>query len=44
MRYVLDTTILLHYVRKSEVREFIEDKYAPFNDGNKSILSIKSTS
>jgi len=42
MRYTLDTSILLFYVRDGDTRQFIEENYAPFDNGNESIISIVS--
>lgn len=42
MRYTLDTNVLLFYVRDSDTRRFIEENYAPFDEGNESIISIVS--
>lgn len=41
MQYVLDTNILLFYIRDAEKREFIEAEYAPFNQPNQEpVISI----
>ncbi|MEM6261896.1 MAG: type II toxin-antitoxin system VapC family toxin [Bacteroidota bacterium] len=42
MRYVLDTNVLLFYVRDKNTRSFLEKNYAPFGSGNESIISIVS--
>ncbi len=40
MRYVLDSNIVLYYVRNSERKNIIEQQYQPFAEGNTAIISI----
>ena len=40
MRYVLDTNILLFYIRGGAAREFVEHHYAPFDAENEAIISV----
>ena len=42
MRYLLDTNILLFYVRDNQTRQFIEDNYAPFSQKEDPVISIVS--
>lgn len=41
-KYVLDTGILLHYVRGSAIAEFINSKYCPSELPNYSVVSVVS--
>jgi predicted nucleic acid-binding protein len=40
MNYVLDTNIILIYLKDQETRNFIEENFGPFNDGNNPIISV----
>lgn len=40
MRYVLDSNVLLFYIRDAKTKAFIEATYKPFNDENTAIISI----
>jgi len=40
MRYVLDSNVLLHYVRQTKSKEYIEETYHPFSSINTAIISI----
>lgn len=40
MRYVLDSNIILFYVRDSATKRAIENQYQPFDDENTAIISI----
>ena len=40
MRYVLDSNIILYYVKDSETKKFIENQYQPFDEENTAIISI----
>lgn len=42
MRYILDTNVLLFYIRDEATRNFIEDTYHPFSDEHEAIISIVS--
>ncbi len=42
MRYVLDTNILLHYLRESELAASLDGQYDPLNPANDAILSVVS--
>jgi predicted nucleic acid-binding protein len=40
MNYLLDTNILLLYIRDSFTRSYIDDQYDPFGEGNNPIISV----
>lgn len=40
MRYVLDTNILLFYIRGGNTCEYIERNFAPFDANNEAIISV----
>lgn len=40
MNYVLDTNIILFYLKDGPTKEFIEENYGPFSSDNTSIISI----
>lgn len=40
MRYVLDTNIILFYLKDDDTREFIEENFGPFDEENDAIISI----
>lgn len=40
MRYVLDSNVILFYIRDSKTKRFIEETYGPFRTGNRAIISI----
>ena len=42
MRYVLDTNILLHYLRESELAASLDSQYNPLSLANDAILSVVS--
>ena len=43
MRYVLDTNILLHYLRESDLSVQLDEQFAPLNSSeNEAILSVVS--
>ena len=42
MNYLLDTNILLIYIRDPRTRAFIEEEYDPFHKDNNPIISIVS--
>lgn len=42
MNYLLDTNILLHYIRKDAISKQIDDVWRPFSSANRSIVSIVS--
>lgn len=40
MRYVLDSNVILFYIRDPKTRRFIEETYGPFESGNTAIISV----
>lgn len=40
MKYLFDTSILIHYIRESPVYEKIEANFAPFQTGNFPCISV----
>ena len=40
MRYVLDSNVILFYIRDSKTKQFIEATYGPFRRENRAIISI----
>ena len=42
MNYVLDTNILIYYLKKHEIANFIESQYSPLTSPNIAIISIVS--
>ncbi|MEL7160796.1 MAG: PIN domain-containing protein [Bacteroidota bacterium] len=42
MNYVFDTNIILVYLKDPETKQFIEQHYGPFDEGNTAILSAVS--
>lgn len=40
MNFLLDTNILVHYIRKSELLSDFEKKYQPFDNQNVALISI----
>jgi predicted nucleic acid-binding protein len=42
MNYVLDTNVILFYLKDNETKEFIEEEFGPFKKGNTAIISIVS--
>ena len=40
MNYILDTNILLLYIRDNSTKEFIEQEFNPFGKGNNPIISV----
>jgi len=42
MKYLFDTSILLHYIRESKVFHTIEKTYAPFAGGHDVFISVVS--
>ncbi len=40
MNYVLDTNILLIYLREAQTKAFIEEAYDPLGSGNNPIISV----
>lgn len=42
MNYVLDTNIILAYIRKSDLSNQIDSKFAPLSDSNTPIISVVS--
>jgi predicted nucleic acid-binding protein len=40
MNYVLDTNVILFYLKDNETKEFIEQSYGPFREGNTAIISV----
>ena len=42
MNYLLDTNILLHYIRKDKVAQHIEVTWQPFSPPNQAIVSLVS--
>ena len=40
MNYVLDTNILLIYMREAQTKDFIEETYDPLGSGNNPIISV----
>ncbi len=42
MRFLLDTNILLHYIRKSKTAQETDALYAPLTDGNEPFISVVS--
>ncbi len=40
MRYILDTNVLLSYLRADKLYDYVERNYAPFTLPNQSFLSI----
>ncbi|MGB1206217.1 MAG: type II toxin-antitoxin system VapC family toxin [Chitinophagales bacterium] len=41
-RYVLDTNILIIYIRDKQIKQFVEEKYHPFDPPNLPLVSIVS--
>ena len=42
MNYLLDTNILVHYIRKDEISRRIDVDYSPFSPSNRVVVSIVS--
>ena len=42
MRFLLDTNILLHYIRKSEIAQKVDVLYAPLASANEPFVSVVS--
>jgi tRNA(fMet)-specific endonuclease VapC len=42
MKYVLDTNILLFYIRKNQLARWIDQQYAPLSEENDAILCVVS--
>lgn len=42
MNYVLDTNVVLFYLKDNETKQFIEEEFGPFKDGNTAIISVVS--
>jgi tRNA(fMet)-specific endonuclease VapC len=42
LRYLLDTNILLHYIRRDAIAKQIDDQWHPFSSDNHAIISIVS--
>ena len=42
MTYLFDTNILVHYIRKTSVKTFVERTFNPANPRNRSVLSAVS--
>ena len=42
MKYLLDTNVLLFYVRAGPTRLFLQNTFRPFDDGNEAFISIVS--
>lgn len=42
MRFLLDTNILLHYLRKSKIAQETDIKHAPLSAGNEPFVSVVS--
>jgi len=40
MKYLFDTSILIHYIRESPVYEKIEANFTPFQTGNFPCISV----
>jgi len=40
MNFLLDTNILVHYIRKPELLSDFEKKYQPFSNQNVALISI----
>ena len=40
MNFLLDTNILVHYIRKPELLSDFENKYQPFGNRNVALISI----
>ena len=40
MRYVLDSNVILFYIRDSKTKKFLEETFNPFQAGNRAIISI----
>ncbi len=40
MNYVLDTNVILFYLKDADTKEFIEDNFGPFKEENTGIISI----
>ena len=40
MNYLLDTNILLLYIRDKETRKYVEERYDPFGEENNPIISV----
>lgn len=40
MNYVLDTNVILFYLKDDETKEFIENNFGPFQEANVGIISI----
>jgi PIN domain nuclease of toxin-antitoxin system len=42
MNYLLDTNVILFYLIDNDTKNFIEEKFGPFKEGNTAIISIVS--
>lgn len=42
MRYILDTNIIILYLREGVLADFVDDKFNPLGDENEAILSVVS--
>jgi len=40
MNYVLDTNVVLFYLKDNHTKHFIEEQFGPFKSGNTAIISI----
>ena len=40
MNYVLDTNVVLFYLKDSKTKQFVEKQFGPFKKGNTAIISI----
>ncbi|MEL7220302.1 MAG: PIN domain-containing protein [Bacteroidota bacterium] len=40
MNYVLDTNVILFYLKDNQTKKFVEEKFGPFKSGNTAIISI----
>lgn len=42
MKFLFDTNILLHYLRRSALAQVVDQQFAPFQSGNTLLFSIVS--
>ncbi len=40
MRYVLDTNVILFYLKDEETKSFIEENFGPFREENDAVISV----
>lgn len=42
MEYILDTNLLLAYIRKTKIADYLDNQYAPLSPINTPIISVVS--